>query len=107
MFDYEKYAISLTKKEEKKRKLRERMSMSNSEICVAIIKFNRLLEYNPGKIENGILFFEKLDINLDSIRRLFLRSPSLLPHLESNLERKINFIEKTIDITPEETKILL
>jgi len=55
MFDSEKYVISVSKMETKLGYLHERMSMSNFEIRILIKKFNRILEYNPGRIENGLL----------------------------------------------------
>jgi len=77
----------------------ERISVSSSDVCALVQKFDRILEYDVVRIDHGLCFFESLDLNLVSLRKLFLRFPSLLFHTEANHEKKINSVKKMLDIS--------
>jgi len=106
MFSGKNYPTT-TKLNEKLQFFRERLKLSNPELCRTLMKFERLFEYRPRKVDRGLRFFEDLDVNEIKIRQTFLRTPSLLHFPTSNLLAKIHLVRKLLALEKEDASYLL
>lgn len=81
---------------------RNELNLSNPEIGRMALKFNRLLEYHPRRTEKNIRLFENLGMELDKIRQVACRTPSLLYYSESSIRSKIQLMQNLLGMEPDE-----
>jgi hypothetical protein len=86
----------------KKIYLQEGLSLTKVEIQRIVVKFTRLLDYQPSRIEQGLKYFEDLNINLICNRGIILRSPSLSCLMWSKLQEKMQLMCSLLGMSTEE-----